>query len=31
MLVVAAKRHPVFCYASWDERLQYGLVMPKGA
>jgi 2-polyprenyl-6-methoxyphenol hydroxylase-like FAD-dependent oxidoreductase len=30
MIAVAAKRHPAICYTSWDERLQYGLVMPKG-
>ncbi len=30
MIAVAAKRHPIICYTSWDERLQYGLVMPKG-
>jgi 2-polyprenyl-6-methoxyphenol hydroxylase-like FAD-dependent oxidoreductase len=30
MIAVAAKRHPAICYASWDGRLQYGLVMPKG-
>jgi 2-polyprenyl-6-methoxyphenol hydroxylase-like FAD-dependent oxidoreductase len=30
MLAVAAKKHPVICYTSWDGRLQYGLVMPKG-
>jgi 2-polyprenyl-6-methoxyphenol hydroxylase-like FAD-dependent oxidoreductase len=29
MIMVAAKRHPAVCYASWDGRLQYGLVMPK--
>jgi 2-polyprenyl-6-methoxyphenol hydroxylase-like FAD-dependent oxidoreductase len=31
MIAVAARRHPVICYTSWDERLQYGLVMPKGS
>jgi 2-polyprenyl-6-methoxyphenol hydroxylase-like FAD-dependent oxidoreductase len=31
MIVVAAKQHPAICYTSWDERLQYGLVMPKGS
>ena len=30
MIAVAAKRHPAICYTSWDGRLQYGLVMPKG-
>ena len=30
MIAVAAKEHPVLCYTSWDGRLQYGLVMPKG-
>jgi 2-polyprenyl-6-methoxyphenol hydroxylase-like FAD-dependent oxidoreductase len=30
MIAVAARRHPAICYTSWDERLQYGLVMPKG-
>jgi 2-polyprenyl-6-methoxyphenol hydroxylase-like FAD-dependent oxidoreductase len=30
MIAVAAKRHPAVCYTSWDGRLQYGLVMPKG-
>jgi 2-polyprenyl-6-methoxyphenol hydroxylase-like FAD-dependent oxidoreductase len=29
MIAVAAKQYPVICYTSWDERLQYGLVMPK--
>jgi 2-polyprenyl-6-methoxyphenol hydroxylase-like FAD-dependent oxidoreductase len=31
MIAVAAKQHPAICYTSWDGRLQYGLVMPKGA
>jgi 2-polyprenyl-6-methoxyphenol hydroxylase-like FAD-dependent oxidoreductase len=31
MITVAAKQHPAICYTSWDERLQYGLVMPKGS
>ncbi len=31
MIMVAAKLHPAICYTSWDGRLQYGLVMPKGA
>jgi 2-polyprenyl-6-methoxyphenol hydroxylase-like FAD-dependent oxidoreductase len=31
MIMVAAKQHPAICYTSWDGRLQYGLVMPKGA
>ena len=30
MITVAAKEHPAICYTSWDGRLQYGLVMPKG-
>ncbi len=30
MIMVAAKRHPAVCYTSWDGRLQYGLIMPKG-
>ena len=30
MILVAARRHPAICYTSWDGRLQYGLVMPKG-
>ena len=30
MIAVAAKQHPALCYTSWDGRLQYGLVMPKG-
>ena len=30
MIAVAARQHPAICYTSWDERLQYGLVMPKG-
>src|SRR3712207_5860236 len=30
MIAVAAKENPVLCYTSWDSRLQYGLVMPKG-
>lgn len=30
MIAVAAKQHPAICYTSWDGRLQYGLVMPKG-
>ena len=30
MITVAAKRHPAVCYTSWDGRLQYGLIMPKG-
>ena len=30
MIAVAAKEHPAICYTSWDGRLQYGLVMPKG-
>ena len=31
MIAVAAKRHPAICYTSWDDRLQYGLVLSKGA
>lgn len=30
MIAVAARQHPAICYTSWDGRLQYGLVMPKG-
>jgi 2-polyprenyl-6-methoxyphenol hydroxylase-like FAD-dependent oxidoreductase len=30
MIMVAAKRHPAVCYTSWDGRLQYGFIMPKG-
>jgi 2-polyprenyl-6-methoxyphenol hydroxylase-like FAD-dependent oxidoreductase len=30
MIAVAAREHPAICYTSWDGRLQYGLVMPKG-
>jgi 2-polyprenyl-6-methoxyphenol hydroxylase-like FAD-dependent oxidoreductase len=30
MIMVAAKKHPAVCYTSWDGRLQYGLIMPKG-
>ncbi len=30
MIAVAARRHPAISYTSWDGRLQYGLVMPKG-
>src|SRR5918993_1373797 len=30
MIAVAAKEHPALRYTSWDGRLQYGLVMPKG-
>ena len=29
-IAVAARQHPAVCYTSWDGRLQYGLVMPKG-
>ncbi|HLL40505.1 MAG TPA: FAD-dependent oxidoreductase [Rubrobacteraceae bacterium] len=29
-IMVATKKHPAVCYTSWDGRLQYGLVMPKG-
>ena len=29
-IAMAAKEHPAICYTSWDGRLQYGLVMPKG-
>jgi 2-polyprenyl-6-methoxyphenol hydroxylase-like FAD-dependent oxidoreductase len=31
MIMVAAKKHPAVCYTSWDGRLQYGLIMPKGS
>ncbi len=30
VIAVAAKEHSSLCYTSWDGRLQYGLVMPKG-
>ena len=30
MIAVAGQKHPAVCYTSWDGRLQYGLVMPKG-
>ena len=30
MITVAGQKHPAVCYTSWDGRLQYGLVMPKG-
>lgn len=30
MILVATKKHPAICYTSWDGRLQYELVMPKG-
>lgn len=30
-ICVRASAHPAVCYVSWDGRLQYGLVMPKGA
>jgi len=30
MIAVAARQHPAICYTSWDGRLQYVLVMPKG-
>jgi len=30
MIAVAAKQHPAICYTSWDGRMQYGLIMPKG-
>ncbi|MDP8972352.1 MAG: FAD-dependent monooxygenase [Actinomycetota bacterium] len=30
MITVAGQEHPAVCYTSWDGRLQYGLVMPKG-
>jgi len=31
MIMVAARQHPAICYTSWDGRLQYGLVLPKGS
>ncbi len=31
MIMVAARKHPTICYTSWDGRLQYGLVLPKGS
>lgn len=30
IIAVAARQHPAICYTSWDGRLQYGLVLPKG-
>lgn len=30
LLLVAARRHPVIAYPSWDGRLQCGLIVPKG-
>jgi 2-polyprenyl-6-methoxyphenol hydroxylase-like FAD-dependent oxidoreductase len=30
-IMVAAHKHPAICYTSWDERLQYGLIVPKGS
>lgn len=30
-IMVAAGRNPAICYPSWDGRLQYGLVVRKGA
>lgn len=30
-IMVAGGAHPAICYTSWDGRLQYGLVLPKGA
>lgn len=30
-IMVAAGEHPAVCYTSWDGRLQYGLVLPKGS
>jgi 2-polyprenyl-6-methoxyphenol hydroxylase-like FAD-dependent oxidoreductase len=29
--MVAARKHPALCYTSWDGRLQYGLIVPKGS
>lgn len=29
-VMVAAGRHPAISYTSWDGRLQYGLILPKG-
>lgn len=29
-IAVAAREHPAIYYTSWDGRLQYGLVMPRG-
>ena len=31
LILVAARKHPAICYTSWDGRLQYGLVVPKGS
>jgi 2-polyprenyl-6-methoxyphenol hydroxylase-like FAD-dependent oxidoreductase len=30
MLMVTGGEHPALCYTSWDGRLQYGLILPKG-
>jgi 2-polyprenyl-6-methoxyphenol hydroxylase-like FAD-dependent oxidoreductase len=30
-IMVAARTHPAICYASWDGRLQYGVIVPKGS
>ena len=29
-LMAKAQHHPASCYTSWDGRLQYGLILPKG-
>ncbi len=29
-LMAKAQQHPASCYTSWDGRLQYGLILPKG-
>ncbi len=31
MIAVAAGAHPIVCYCSWDERLQLGVILPKGS
>ncbi|MEL6137962.1 MAG: FAD-dependent monooxygenase [Cyanobacteria bacterium J06628_6] len=30
LLMARAQAHPAACYTSWDGRLQYGLILPKG-
>ncbi|MEO0349356.1 MAG: FAD-dependent oxidoreductase, partial [Cyanobacteria bacterium P01_A01_bin.15] len=29
-LMAKSQQHPASCYTSWDGRLQYGLILPKG-
>ena len=31
LICVRAGAHPAICYLSWDDRLRYGLVVPKGS